>query len=81
MTEAGNQEELSYLGVPALIMREATERPEGLGANAVLAGSDSRAIDDFLEDTCRFRRPRSIPSASPTAAIVDFLVERGFGST
>jgi UDP-N-acetylglucosamine 2-epimerase (non-hydrolysing) len=77
----GNQEELSYLGIPTLIMREATERPEGLGANAVLAGSDAKAIDDFLEDPSRFRRPRSLPTASPTAAIVDFLVERGFGST
>jgi hypothetical protein len=47
----------------------------------VLAGSDSKTIDDFLDDPARFRRPRILPSVSPTAVIVDFLVERGFGST
>jgi UDP-N-acetylglucosamine 2-epimerase (non-hydrolysing) len=77
----GNQEELSYLGVPTLIMREATERPEGLGANAVLAGSDGEAIDAFLADPGRFRRPAGLPDASPSATIVDFLVERGFGAS
>jgi UDP-N-acetylglucosamine 2-epimerase (non-hydrolysing) len=76
----GNQEELSYLGVPTLIMRDATERPEGLGANAVLAGGDRRAVDGFLDDPARFRRPRSLPEGSPSAMIVDFLVARGFGS-
>ena len=35
----GNQEELSYLGMPTLIMRDETERSEGLGENAVLADS------------------------------------------
>jgi len=76
----GNQEELSYLGVPTLIMREATERPEGLGENAVLAGADTRAIDAFLEEPGRFRRPANLPSGSPAATIVDFLVDRGFRS-
>jgi UDP-N-acetylglucosamine 2-epimerase (non-hydrolysing) len=76
----GNQEELAYLGVPTLIMREATERPEGLGANAVLAGSDDRAVDAFLMDPLRYRRPANLPGGSPAATIVDFLVARGFGA-
>jgi UDP-N-acetylglucosamine 2-epimerase (non-hydrolysing) len=76
----GNQEELSYLGVPTLIMREATERPEGLGANAVLAGDDTNAVAAFLESPARYRRPRELPAGSPAATIVDFLVERGFGA-
>lgn len=76
----GNQEELSYLGVPTLIMRDATERPEGLGANAVLAGSDRRAVDVFLDDPAQFRREARLPEGSPAEVIVDFLVERGFGS-
>jgi UDP-N-acetylglucosamine 2-epimerase (non-hydrolysing) len=75
----GNQEELSYLGVPTLIMREATERSEGLGENAVLAGADDTAVDSFLERPEQFRRPVDVPAVSPAARIVDFLVERGFG--
>lgn len=31
-----NQEELSYLGVPAILYRERSERPDGLGANVRL---------------------------------------------
>jgi UDP-N-acetylglucosamine 2-epimerase (non-hydrolysing) len=75
----GNQEELSYLGVPTLIMREATERSEGLGANAVLAGQDGASVDSFLESPEQHRRPVDIPAGSPASRIVDFLVERGFG--
>jgi UDP-N-acetylglucosamine 2-epimerase (non-hydrolysing) len=75
----GNQEELSYLGVPTLIMREATERSEGLGQNAVLAGSDGTAVDSFLENPEQYRRPADVPSGSPATSIVDFLVDRGFG--
>lgn len=37
LTDGGsNQEELSYLGIPTLIARECSERPEGLGNNAEL---------------------------------------------
>jgi UDP-N-acetylglucosamine 2-epimerase (non-hydrolysing) len=37
LTDGGsNQEELAVLGVPTLVMRQATERPDGLGANAVM---------------------------------------------
>jgi UDP-N-acetylglucosamine 2-epimerase (non-hydrolysing) len=75
----GNQEELAYLGVPTLIMREATERPEGLERNAVLAGSDGQVVNAFLLDPSRYRRPPSLPGGSPAATIVDFLVARGFG--
>jgi len=33
----GNQEELSYLGVPTVLMRSATERQEGLAATLLLS--------------------------------------------
>jgi len=76
----GNQEELSYLGVPTLIVRRATERPEGLGATAVLEGDDGAGVEAFLADPARLRRPVDLPVHSPAAAIVDFLAERGFGA-
>lgn len=37
ITDGGsNQEELAVLGIPTIVMRPASERPDGLGANAVL---------------------------------------------
>ncbi len=39
LTDGGsNQEELAALGVPTIIMRETTERPDGLGRNAIMEG-------------------------------------------
>ncbi|WP_028491170.1 UDP-N-acetylglucosamine 2-epimerase [Thioalkalivibrio sp. ALE19] len=50
VTDGGsNQEELSYLGVPTLLMRTATERREGLGDNVVLDGLDARVSERFVE--------------------------------
>ena len=44
----GNQEELSYLGKPTLLMRVATERKEGLGTTATLCNYDANVMRDFL---------------------------------
>lgn len=76
----GNQEELSYLGVPTLIVRRATERLEGLGATAVLEGEDGAGVEAFLAGPESLRRPLDLPAHSPAAAIVDFLAKRGFGA-
>lgn len=46
----GNQEELSYLGVPTLLMRKATERKEGLGSTAILSAYDANIIEQFLSN-------------------------------
>jgi UDP-N-acetylglucosamine 2-epimerase (non-hydrolysing) len=75
----GNQEELSYLGKPTLILRARTERREGLGENAIVSGTDENVISRFVEDYKTFERPQRIPSHSPSRAIVDYLVEHGFG--
>lgn len=45
ITDGGsNQEELSYMGKPTLIMRKTTERPEGIGENAMIYNS----IEDLM---------------------------------
>jgi UDP-N-acetylglucosamine 2-epimerase (non-hydrolysing) len=75
----GNQEELSYLGKPALLLRSETERTEGLGENAVLADLDAATIANFVRDYESYSRPPSLPEGSPSAVIVDFLQQRGFG--
>ena len=46
LTDSGGvQEEASALGVPVLVMRDATDRPEGVSAGcAVLAGTDPARV-------------------------------------
>jgi UDP-N-acetylglucosamine 2-epimerase (non-hydrolysing) len=75
----GNQEELSYLGIPTLLLRDETERHEGLGENAVLSRFDRATIDAFLADPADRRREERLPENSPSVEIVDFLERRGFG--
>jgi len=75
----GNQEELSYLGKPTLILRNESERREGLGENAVLSKLGAGTISDFVADYKSFERPQQIPTDSPSRTIVDFLDERAFG--
>jgi UDP-N-acetylglucosamine 2-epimerase (non-hydrolysing) len=74
----GNQEELSYLGKPTLIFRDETERHEGLGENAVLAGLDHERIRSFVRECASYARPEALPDGSPSAVIVDFLEAQGF---
>ncbi|MCB1582677.1 MAG: UDP-N-acetylglucosamine 2-epimerase (non-hydrolyzing) [Xanthomonadales bacterium] len=77
ITDGGsNQEELAYLGIPTLIMRDATERPEGLGETAIMNGFDKKIAEKFvadlegLEDNAKKRTLRS-----PSKIIVDFLID------
>jgi len=49
LTDGGSiQEEASYLNKPCLILRNSTERPEGLGKNAILATWDVDTDTSFL---------------------------------
>ncbi len=48
LTDGGsNQEELAVLGVPTIVMRQHTERPDGLGRNAVMEGTLSKGVLDY----------------------------------
>lgn len=50
ITDGGsNQEECSYLNIPCLLMREATERQEGLNSNVVLSKYSQEVINQFLK--------------------------------
>jgi UDP-N-acetylglucosamine 2-epimerase (non-hydrolysing) len=49
LTDGGsNQEELAALGVPTIVMRKATERPDGLGANVLMEGDAPGGLRPFL---------------------------------
>lgn len=76
----GNQEELFYLGKPALILRDETERAEGLGENAILSKLDSEVIANFVRNYKSFERGPRLPSDSPSETIASFFYERRFGA-
>ena len=65
-----NQEECYYLGKPILLLRQATEREEGLGENCVLSQFDPAKIEDFATYFQRHERPPLQPQLSPSHRIV-----------
>ncbi|TNG01957.1 MAG: hypothetical protein EP297_01755 [Gammaproteobacteria bacterium] len=69
-----NQEESSYLGLPCLLMRKATERHEGIGGNVVLSNYDIDVINSFIDDTIQGRRMDSkIKDVNPSKQIAEFM--------
>lgn len=72
ITDGGSlQEETSYLGVPCLLFRKATERQEGLFENVVLSFFQEDVIFDFISSYKKFRRSAHNFGMSPSAIIVD----------
>jgi UDP-N-acetylglucosamine 2-epimerase (non-hydrolysing) len=83
LTDSGGiQEEAASLGRPVVVLREGTERPEGVAAGAViLAGSDPdrivRAAEDVLDRGVRPGGPSEIYGDGHAARrIVDALLGR-----
>jgi UDP-N-acetylglucosamine 2-epimerase (non-hydrolysing) len=77
LTDGGsNQEELAVLGVPTVVMRQATERQDGLGANAIMEADLQPSPADYLL-AGRFeqlRRPSRVATQyGPSALIADLL--------
>ncbi len=78
LTDGGsNQEELAALGVPTIVMRQATERADGLGKNAIMEGELTGSVLAYIREY-RYRElekpPTAAASKSPSACIVDHLV-------
>lgn len=75
MTDGGsNQEEAAMIGLPTLLLRRATERPDGLDDNVVLSGLKRDCIRGFVEGFAGKRWPlRLLQSGSPSSRIVDEL--------
>ena len=70
-----NQEELSYLGVPTVLFRDRTERPEGLGRNIILRDSIDE-LTGFVQsgEIDLLRWPRRLqPDVKPSETAVDAL--------
>ncbi len=77
ITDGGSiQEEAAVLGVPTLLYRARSERPDGLDANVVLSDYDDTVISSFLDDPQAFRRPIDLPDARPSVDVVEDLRAR-----
>jgi UDP-N-acetylglucosamine 2-epimerase (non-hydrolysing) len=69
-----NQEECYYLGKPCLLLRDTTERVEGLdGGPCVLSKFEAPAIAGFLKDPTQFKRDPVRFDRSPSELILDSL--------
>ncbi len=75
-----NQEELAYLGVPTVLMRDATERAQGLDQGTTLISRlDADRILRFVSTRCpppdahRFRALQAYARLQPSARILDAL--------
>jgi UDP-N-acetylglucosamine 2-epimerase (non-hydrolysing) len=71
----GTQEELGYLGIPALIHRVATERSDGLGENISLSKWNISSIDKFSKEYKRFKKNPTSTVCDPTGVILSILTK------
>lgn len=78
LTDGGsNQEELAAIGVPTIVMRQATERSDGLGKNAIIEGELSNGVLSYIEqkEYQALEISKNYEQAkSPSAQIVNYLI-------
>jgi UDP-N-acetylglucosamine 2-epimerase (non-hydrolysing) len=66
-----NQEECYYLGKPILLLRNATERPDGLNENCLLSYYSIEKIKFFLENYSIMNKAQKNFEVSPSRKILD----------
>ncbi|WP_312226384.1 UDP-N-acetylglucosamine 2-epimerase [Stutzerimonas nitrititolerans] len=78
MTDGGsNQEEAAMLGLPTLLLRRTTERPDGLGDMIELSHLQPETIQKFVtKHASSTWKIRELDPESPSRAIVQGLAER-----
>lgn len=67
------QEECSILGKPLLILRNRTERQDGLGQTARLGAFDPHVVSTFLDEFSEHDAARELPAGSPARTVADKL--------
>lgn len=79
LTDGGsNQEELAVLGVRTIVMRAHTERPDGLGANALMEADVPGGVRNYLLSggaDPHSTAPAALGGPGPSERIVRFLEE------
>lgn len=79
ITDSGGlQEESSFLGIPCLIHRMATERMEGLGKTAELSLYDKEKVEAFMNNPDRYIGTKEGDEIQPTKIILDSLESAGY---
>lgn len=74
-TDGGtNQEEAYFLGKPCLILRNRTERIEGLRKNALLSHNKEGVIKDFIKSYRKYKTRKINIRIYPSKIIVDYLI-------
>lgn len=74
VTDGGsNQEEMYYMGKPCLLLRNRTERIEGLGENVILSRNKRGTVVNFFKDYRRFARPPVRLRVPPSKLISQYL--------
>lgn len=79
LTDGGsNQEELAAIGVPTIIMREATERSDGLGQNALMENEVPQKIIDYIsQGSYKFLEGQTNnQEIRPSKKIIDYLCQK-----
>ena len=76
LTDGGsNQEEAYHMGLPCLLLREKTERQEGLDENVIISNYDADTIMSFVRNNIKNKwELKKITGKSPSKAIVDHLI-------
>ncbi len=70
-----NQEELYYMGKPCLILRESTERDEGVGHNGIMFNGDLSIIERFALNYKKYKQKKPFIEESPSKIICDNLIK------
>lgn len=78
LTDGGsNQEELAALGVPTIVMRQATERSNGLGKSTLMEGEVAGGLPDFIRNNSHKKLDgnNSVPQVvRPSSNIIRYLL-------
>lgn len=70
-----NQEECYFLGKPILLLRNSTERPDGLGGNCLLSKYDRKKIDFFMNNINLFEKEKINIIATPCEKILKSIMK------
>jgi len=75
ITDGGsNQEECYYFGKPTLLLRNVTERIEGLKENIVISKNNQSVIDEFIMNYAKYKREPITLNVAPSKIIIDYIL-------
>lgn len=75
ITDGGsNQEELAFFGHPTILLRDATERQDGLGVNAILINNPLKVLEYILlKKHLSLRFPKKTLDISPSLEVMRYF--------